>query len=151
MKIVLEMLRQAFDGRSWHGTPLARSVYGLSPRRALWRPSPRRHNIWELLLHTAYWKFEVRRRLTGSTERFPRPGANWPRLPARTDARALASDIRLLRDEHAQLMEAVARFPASRLSRRKGRWTPLEQIVGIAAHDLYHCGQIQLLNRLQKR
>lgn len=151
-RILIENLNQAFDGRSWHGTPLARSMRGVSVRQALWRPRPGRHNIWEILLHTAFWKYTVRHRLTGSADReFPRPGANWPRLPAPANDRALARDVKLLREQHGLLIRTVARFPAARLSRRGGRWSPLEQILGIAAHDLYHCGQVQLLKRLQKR
>jgi len=29
-------------------------------------------------------------------------------------------------------------------------WTYFQTIVGIASHDLYHAGQIQLLKRLQR-
>jgi hypothetical protein len=49
----------------------------------------------------------------------------------------------------------VARLaPApARLDARVGasRWVVGEQIFGIAAHDLYHTGQIQLLKALQRR
>ena len=48
---------QAFEGRSWHGTPWWGSLRGLAPDAALRRPAPGRHNIWELVLHCAYWKF----------------------------------------------------------------------------------------------
>lgn len=148
---LLDNLDQAFDARSWHGTPLARSVRGVTVKHALWRPGPRRHNIWEIILHTAYWKYMVRRRLLRlSGETFPRPGSNWPRLGGALTPRALAEDIALLKQQHRLLREAVARFPASQLRRRRGRWTALEQILGIAAHDLYHCGQIQLLKRLKR-
>jgi hypothetical protein len=148
MTILVHNLDQAFDARSWHGTPLARSLRGVTVKQALWRPGPRRHNIWELILHTAYWKYMVRRRLLRLNESFPRPGSNWPRLAGRPTPAALAADIVLLKDEHRKLRDTVARFPVSQLRRRRGRWTALEQILGIAAHDLYHCGQIQLLRRL---
>ena len=144
-----DALGQAFDARAWHGTPLRRALRGLTPRQALWRPSRGRHNIWELILHTAYWKYMVRRRLSGETDSFPRPGANWPRLPDTTDARALRQDILLLRRQHERLVATVRRFPTARLRRKGARWTPLEQILGVASHDLYHCGQIQLLKVLQ--
>jgi hypothetical protein len=29
------------------------------------RPRPGAHNIWEFTLHAAYWKYVVRRRITG--------------------------------------------------------------------------------------
>jgi len=149
--ILLEVLDHAFDRRAWHGTTLAGAIRGLSIQEALWRPAPARHNIWELTLHTAYWKYAVRRRLTGEKRgRFRRPGSNWFPPPQPSDAAAWSRDLRLLKDEHRLLMETVARYPAARLGRRlpRSKWTAQELIHGVAAHDLYHAGQIQLLKRL---
>ncbi len=126
---------------------------GLAVREALWRPGRGRHNIWELVLHTAYWKFIVRRRLTRDVAlAFPRAGSNWPGLPREPDARAWKRDVGLLVEEHRRLRAVIARFPTTRLDRRGwwSRWTNAQHIFGIAAHDLYHAGQIQLLKRLQR-
>ena len=57
----------------------------------------------------------------------------------------------LLRSEHQQLVEAVGALPERRLAERTAsgrRWTYGELVLGIAAHDTYHTGQIQLLKRL---
>jgi len=150
--LLLEMLDHAFDRRGWHGTTLAGSLRGVRVAEALWRPSPPRHNIWELTLHTAYWKYAVRRRLTGQRRgTFPRPGSNWLPLPQPPDAAAWVRDVRLLKNEHRQLVETVAQFPTARLGRRLpgSKWTAQELIHGVAAHDLYHAGQVQLLKRLR--
>jgi len=64
LRLLLEVFDQAYRAPSWHGTPLKGSLRGVSVRNALWRPGPKRHCIWELVLHTAYWKCIVRR--TGS-------------------------------------------------------------------------------------
>ena len=152
-RLLLFYLDQAFGRRAWHGTTLGAAVRGVTVRQALWRPGPRRHNVWELVLHTAYWKYEVRRRLTGGDGSvFPRPGDDWPRLPTQTDDRAWKGDVALLRAEHQLFRRMVEHFPPARLGRRipGTRFIPVEQIQGIAAHDLYHCGQIQLLKRLQR-
>lgn len=151
--LLLEIVDQAFDRRAWHGTALWGSIRGVTPRQALWRPAASRHNIWEVVLHTAYWKYIVRRRLLQDPElRFPRPGANWPRLPARPDAAAWKRDVALLKQEHRLLRTAIARFPAARLRRKGWRssWSNIQHIYGIASHDLYHAGQIQLLKRLMR-
>ncbi|HEX6433553.1 MAG TPA: hypothetical protein VFZ87_04905, partial [Gemmatimonadales bacterium] len=58
--MLLEITDQAFDRKSWHGTTLRGALRGLMPEEALWRPGPERHNIWELTLHAAYWKYAVR-------------------------------------------------------------------------------------------
>ncbi len=152
--LLVRILDQAFDAKAWHGTTLLGSVRGLTPRQARWRPSPRRHSVWELVLHTAYWKYVTRRRLTGEARNaFPRRGSNWFPIPRAADAAAWRADIALLAEQHELLRDAVARFPASRLERTPagGKWTYAEQIHGVAAHDVYHAGQIQLLKRLGGR
>ena len=62
---LLSMIDEAFDGRAWHGPTLRRAVAGVTPAQAAWRPAPGRHSIREVVLHAAYWKHEVRRRITG--------------------------------------------------------------------------------------
>ncbi|MBI4503852.1 MAG: DinB family protein [Gemmatimonadetes bacterium] len=151
IRLLLFYLDQAFGRRGWHGPTLSAAVRNLPVPVALWRPAAGRHNIWELVLHTAYWKYAVRRRLTrDAASRFSRPGADWPRLPAEPTARQWESDIILLKDEHRRLVEVVEAFQPSRLHTRipGTRFVPVEQIQGIAAHDLYHCGQISLVQRL---
>ena len=152
--LLLALYDQGFDRRAWHGTPLAGALRGVSVAEALWRPRRGRHNIWEIVLHAAYWKYIVRRRLTRDEEaRFPRKGSNWFAPPPRPDTRAWKRDLALLREQHRLLRNAIAHFPAAQLSARawRSRWTNAATIYGIASHDLYHAGQIQLLKRLQKQ
>ena len=154
--LLLDVYDQAFDHKAWHGTPLWGSLRGLTRQAALWRPGPGagRHNIWELVLHTAYWKYIVRRRLArDATLSFPRAGSNWPALPAVTDARAWRRDVALLKEQHRLLRDVIARLPAARVSARgwRSRWTNVQHIYGISSHDLYHAGQIQLLKVLSRQ
>jgi hypothetical protein len=151
--LLLELFDRAFERQAWHGPTRRGAVRGLAPREALWRPGRGRHNIWEIVLHTAYWKFIVRRRLTRDRAlAFPRAGSNWPALPPEPDARGWKQDAALLLEQHRRLRAVIARFPATSLDRRGWRspWTNAQHIYGIAAHDLYHAGQIQLLKRLQR-
>lgn len=138
---------------SWHGGPTAvGALRGVSPEQAAWTPAPGRKSIWQLALHIAYWKYAVRRRLEGGSEsRFPRGPANWPRLPRPADANAWAQDRALLKQEHERLLATIAAIPLRRYCEtlpRGKRWTIGEMILGIAQHDAYHTGQIQLLKRL---
>lgn len=152
LRLLLRLLDQGFDHAAWHGPTLGGAIRGVSARQAAWRPGKGRHNVWEIVLHTAYWKHAVWRRITGGElGTFPRPGSNWPALPSRLDERAWRADLRLLKEAHLRLRRAVAALPPNRLGRRVGkkRWTHSETIHGIAMHDLYHAGQIQLLKRLR--
>ena len=152
-RLLLLYVDQAYGRRGWHGPTLSAAVRNVPVSTALWRPAHGRHNIWELVLHAAYWKFAVRRRLTqDSGSRFSRPGVNWPRLPANPTAAEWDNDVATLKSEHAKLVALVQGFSPARLHRHitGTRFIPVEQIQGIAAHDLYHCGQISLLKRLQE-
>jgi DinB superfamily len=140
-------------GQGWHGgpTPLG-ALRGVGAEQARWQPAPGRKSIWVLTLHIAYWKYAVRRLLDGSDRGgFPRRPSNWPRLPDAPGEAAWAADVALLRAEHERLVRAASAVNPAVLARRppgSKRWTYGELIVGIAMHDAYHTGQIQLLKRL---
>ena len=151
--LLVRILDQAFDRQAWHGTTLAGSLRGVTPEQALWRPAADRHNIWELVLHAAYWKYVVRRRVTGEKRgNFPRSGSNWLTLPQAADRSAWRADVRLLKEQHRALRAVVQGISEAKLSTRSAtrKWRNSELIHGVAAHDLYHAGQIQLLKRLQR-
>lgn len=152
-RLLIEVLDSAFAGTGWHGTTLSGALRGVTAADALRRPGRGRHSIWELALHAAYWKYVVRRRIMGDTSRggFPRGPSNWPAPPARPTAAAWRDDVRLLKRMHAELKAAVRALPPRKLAARTptGRWTIAQMIHGVAGHDLYHTGQIQLIKRLQ--
>ena len=148
--LLLASLDEAFDHRSWHGTNLRGSLRGLTAKEVARRPAAGRHNIWEIVVHAAYWKYAVRRLITGAQRgSFPLQGTNWF-FRNEADDSAWRSDLELLAGEHRELRGAVARFPPDRLGERtaKKKYRYVDVIRGVAAHDLYHAGQIQLLKRL---
>jgi uncharacterized damage-inducible protein DinB len=148
--VLVASIDQGFDRKSWHGTNLRGALRGLTARQAAWRPAPGRHSVWDLVLHAAYWKYAVRRRLLGEKRgSFPLPGSNWFSPGDRSEA-AWRSSVRLLEEMHRSMRSAVlALRPADLRKKAKGGTTTvLGLVTGIAAHDLYHAGQIQLLKRL---
>lgn len=143
-------LDQAFDRKSWHGTNLKGAVRGLNAVQAAWRPDSARHSIWEQVLHCAYWKYTVCRRLLSEKRgSFPRKKSDWP-LPSGGDERAWKADVRLLLEIHQKLRNAVLGLSHEELLQTTpgNKVDNLSLITGIIAHDLYHAGQIQLLKRL---
>jgi len=146
--LLLDIIDEAFDRSAWHGATLRGSLRGITDRQASWRPARGRHNIRELTLHAAFWKHTVRSRLTGTPVAFVLEGRDWfTASPART----WKDDVRLLADEHRLLRRTIAAYPADALDDPidRKKQTAAFSIRGIAAHDLYHAGQIQLLKRLQ--
>jgi hypothetical protein len=151
IQTLLALIDQSYNTKAWHGTNLRGSVRGLIARRAAWRPSPGRHNIWEVVVHCAYWKYIVRRRILGEKKgSFPLKGSNWFRRDAGFSEQQWRNDVALLESTHRSMCEAIARLkPADlKLKPRGSKVDNLAIIMGIASHDLYHAGQIQLLKRL---
>ena len=154
---LIAIIDQAYNKTSWHGTNLRGSLRRVTPAQAVWRPAPGRHNIWEIAVHAAYWKYAAARRFTGGSRgSFPLKGSNWflrPAPPGASLDKAWKIDLDLLDDMHDALRAAVARLSAKELSRTPPgkKVSNFALISGAAAHDLYHAGQIQLLKRLAPR
>ncbi|MGA7614308.1 MAG: DinB family protein [Thermoanaerobaculia bacterium] len=150
--LLANQLRMAFDRGSWHGTNLLGALRRVSAEVAVWRPQPTRHNIAELALHAAYWKYRVCRILSDETPRtFDLPGSNFfPRDAPFTPA-AWKADVELLKKWHSLLLELVEGFDPQLFpdTAKGGKFTYVELILGASSHDLYHTGQIQLIRKLR--
>jgi hypothetical protein len=147
---LVSALDEAFDQKSWHGTNLRGSIRRVTAVKAVWRPGPGRHNIWEIALHCAYWKYTVWRQLSGAPRAsFPLKGSNfWVREEPDEKFWALEKD--LLVTMHGSLRGEVEKLRPEDLAKKPsgGKYTREFLIRGVAAHDLYHAGQIQLIKRL---
>lgn len=148
-KLLVALLDEAYAKKTWHGPNLRQSIRGVTAAQAAWRPASGRHNIWELAVHAAYWKYVVRRKIeSGKRGSFALQGSNFfvrPE-PGKTSEDAWRTDRYLLESEHRQLVQAVRNVLKSP---RAKRFFPA--IYGVAFHDLYHAGQIRLLRRLMKK
>lgn len=151
--LLLESLDRGYNLTSWHGPNLRSALKGVRAPLASKRPGHGRHTIWEVAVHCAYWKYVVRRRLLGEKRgSFPLKGSNFfVRPEGKTGLeQAWAEDVRLLEEVHQRLREAIASFDPSLLDGKgsSGRTTAQRMILGVAAHDVYHAGQIQLIKKL---
>jgi hypothetical protein len=81
-EFLLDLLDESFDKKSWHGPNLRSAIRGVAATEAAWRPAGDRHNVWELTLHAAYWKYVVRRRILREKRgSFVLPGSNFFERP----------------------------------------------------------------------
>jgi hypothetical protein len=150
---LLFLVDSAYDHISWHGPNLRGAIRGVTPQQAAWRPGADRHNVWELVVHAAYWKYVAWRRLTGAKRgSFALEGSNWMVRPQAATVSAWKSDIALLEESHRTLRQVIATLGPSDIARtpKGSKVSNLALVTGIAAHDLYHAGQIQLIKRLMR-
>lgn len=150
---LVQIIDRAYNRRSWHGTNLRGAIRGLTAAEATWRPAPSRHNVWEIVLHAAYWKYAVWRRLTGGFRgSFPLRGSNWFDRSDGKMTKAWKEEVALLDRTHQTLRESITKLSQQKLYRPApgGTVTYFDLVAGVAAHDLYHAGQIQLLKRLYR-
>jgi len=150
---LLRMIDEAWSGRSWHGPNLRGSIRRVTAEQAAWRPGPARRCIAEIVVHAAYWKYAIRRRLRGDKRgSFPLKGSNWFKIADPLTEQTWRGYTVMLDEQHKLLRETVAALSSAGLERpTPGRKTsPAFLIRGIALHDVYHTGQIQTLKALQK-
>jgi hypothetical protein len=148
-KLVLALLDEAYEKKTWHGPNLKQSIKGITAKQAAWRPGPGRHNIWEVTLHAAYWKYALRRRMEGGKRGFfALKGSNFFTRPENGNLNEAAwrADKKLLEREHRALHGMATKVLRTARARKL-----LPQLYGVAFHDIYHAGQIRLLRRLMER
>ena len=76
--LLLRLIDQGYNRQAWHGPNLKGAIRRVRVKQAIWRPRPGRHNIAEIVVHCAYWKYAVRRRIRGDKRgSFPLKGSNW--------------------------------------------------------------------------
>ena len=145
---LLKMLDEGYDHEAWHGPNLRSSLNRLTLAQALFRPTPKHRNLWELTLHCAYWKYVVWRKVAGDVKRgaFPRKGSDWfPRTGGTLEE--LRADLALLDEMHANLRHAVTALDPARLHEAGGQSSLDHYIRGAAMHDVYHAGQAQWIKQ----
>jgi hypothetical protein len=152
-RIVSDLIDRAYSKRSWHGANLAGSLRGLSVQQAIWRPSKNRHNIWELTIHSAYWKYIVWRKLANRPDsKFAMKGSDWIKSPERPSEKEWKKAKSIFGKYHKLLQEAIRELAPAKLYLKMpdSKLQYIDIVLGVAAHDLYHAGQIQILKRFQK-
>jgi uncharacterized damage-inducible protein DinB len=151
---IVDQLEREHAGEPWHGSPLSAILEGLTWQQAAARPVPEAHSIWELVLHIAAWKNEVRHRLSGEPAGEPDEG-DWPAVGDVT-ADAWRGALEKLDLAHRLLVSAIKDFPEQNLyipindarEQVPGAGTTYYELLhGIVQHDVYHAGQIAVLKR----
>jgi uncharacterized damage-inducible protein DinB len=143
---ILRYLQDTAGRRNWAHTGLALAIRNLSIDEARWTP-PVGHSVWEQINHVRYWKRYILLRIQGVRTRARQA---WPaagRTPA--DLRKATADLAAL---HRALRTAVLALDPDDFQAPRGARYPLVQLLlGAAAHESYHAGQIFLTRKLYRR
>jgi hypothetical protein len=144
--LLLRIVEEAYRQSTFNGTNLRTALDRISPQEAGWRPPMARHTIAEIAVHSAYWKFATRKRMTADRNAtFPLKGEDWFDVERPLDADGWAGVLAVLDEEHAQLVIAIRRTERNlRFGTRTGREL-VRKIFGVAMHDAYHTGQVHLI------
>ena len=78
-KFLVDQLRTTFNGDSWHGPNLVKTLEGISLENAKTRYLDDRHTIWELTKHITYWLEEVYKSVKDVTN-LNHDGHDWPKM-----------------------------------------------------------------------
>jgi len=144
---VVRFREDTFARRNWGHRGLRAALRGVSLAEARWTPGRGVHSVWEQINHVAYWKRYVLERVRGRSRQ---TNQAWPRA-GRTAAelrRALAMLERLHRDLQATIR---ALSPEAFDAAGGPRYSAIQLLLGEAAHDAYHTGQILLTRKLYRR
>lgn len=150
--LLLRVLRENYRGGGWHGPSVRAALDELDIDGAGWRPADGRHNIWELTMHLSYTRHIMLRRMGLTAGPFPHRLTKpwWPALPARRDRAAWLDELLLLEALHEELVAAVSGASVALLATvRRGRALTIGmELLGVATHDAYHAGQMNMVRRM---
>jgi len=147
------MIEQGYDKTAWHGPNLKAAIRKVNTRQAVWRTRTKRKNIAEIVVHCAYWKYAVRRRIRGDKRgSFSLKGSNWFSVPEKLTIQQWHAYTDLLEQEHLNLLLALRDSSWTGLVKRfdNNEKKAISCCLGIACHDVYHAGQIQTIKAAQK-
>jgi uncharacterized damage-inducible protein DinB len=141
-EIIIRQLDRVFKGPAWHGPSVVETLDKLS-QASMSDSYKNSHTIIQLIAHMAIWRKFVVERLNGNTTYEVSEEMNFS---SPTD---LQITIQELKNTQQSLLEAIKNFPEEKLRDKvpTREYSFQTMLHGILHHDLYHLGQIALLNR----
>ena len=146
-------LEKVLSGAAWYGMPVYAIIEKVSFETAYEKPGGAAHNIAGIVLHMASWTEEVMDRMNGMNAQLPSSG-DWPD-PGAPDEQKWQNYVDNLKLVNVNLLGVIQNFPEEQWKEliNDERGTKLvvtyEQLIwGYIQHQVYHAGQIAILNRI---
>ena len=140
-----------YEGEPWFGRSITSIVKEIPPSQAFKKNSTSSHSIYEIVGHMLAWRDLFVKRLNGdySSAIQANSEADWPALP---NGKTLANWDQLLNklsENQQALIEALKKTNDNQLDKdfAKTNATLETHLEGNIQHDIYHLGQIALLNK----
>ncbi len=118
--------------------PLDEALAGVTPKQALWPPSPEGKGIWEIVLHLAVWNENIVERIETGQNTHPKEGA-WPPIPETPDDVAWESAKRRLNEAIDSVRVMLETVPWEKVEKSP---YGLPDLLCRFIHNGYHLGQI---------
>jgi uncharacterized damage-inducible protein DinB len=147
---ITDQALKVFSGGAWHGPSVLEALADVDAHLAASHPIPGAHSIWELVLHLAATQAVLLRRMRGETAGL-QVDEFWSAAPPASES-AWAEAVQRLRQQEAELRQAISAFPEGRLDARltaEGS-SAYNNFHGHVQHNAYHAGQISLLKKASR-
>jgi uncharacterized damage-inducible protein DinB len=148
-------LETLFVGQPWYGTPISTIITEGSWIAAFNKPQGSVHSIAGIVLHMTGWTEEIISRLQGNPAAEPARG-DWPE-PGEASEQRWHELVIDLDEANSNLIKTMQALPVENWdkpindSRNLAGPVPTthqELVEGFLQHQIYHAGQIALLNRI---
>lgn len=145
---ILLLLKNSYEGYSWHGPSLMDTLKDFPIEKALNRTGTS-HNVIEIIEHMIAWRVFTIERLKGHTEYDVAPEENFKTMTT-IDENQWNSSLKKLSKSQETLIKLLEKMPEEKLYEVVGgnrKYNFFFLLHGIIHHDLYHLGQIVLLKK----
>ncbi|HEY2580320.1 MAG TPA: DinB family protein [Mucilaginibacter sp.] len=146
-------LEKVLYGAAWYGTPVYSIIEQVSFEAAYEKPAGSLHNVAEIVLHMVSWTEEVIDRMNEMQAQMPSSG-DWPD-PGKPDEQKWQNYVNDLKLVNVNLLGVIQSFPEEKwndlINDDRGSEPVLtykELVNGLIQHQVYHAGQVSILNRI---
>lgn len=146
VKLLRDQIKTTYQGDSWHGPNVLKTLEGVDIKQAKARPIPGRHTIWELTDHIAFW-LEVATEAVKGNYMKPDMKGNWPEMGKAEEE--WNKSLNRLEVSVNSLLDALAPLSSEDMERMvPDTDNNLRHMLhGALHHNLYHAGQIAILKK----
>ncbi|HRJ85169.1 MAG: DinB family protein [Ignavibacteria bacterium] len=141
----LNDLEQFTTGKNFWQASLLKQIEGLTMQQALYKPSPDRHGIWQIVRHIAYWKYWALTYLN-ENKKLNAKEDNWAPMPEVQTEETWQEEIENLRKLNEDCISSAAKLGDEIFNSSDERIVFFRQL---SYHDSYHTGQIGFLRAMQ--